>query len=268
MLYRSFIYGVILIVFLPLLLRSLTMAPVSGSTFDSFIILCFGGIYLSSSPDILELFISMIPYVLVLYLFSTYMREDFAINCTYVFTRMGKKQKWLFEKSLYLFLRILCVFALLFAEASIIYAFASPHMFQFSPTALSTVLSVFALNVLAIYCLSFAQNFVSLLLGGTIPFLITSMFYIASVLLALFLRNKNAVFNTVLSILVPSNQMYIWHTDSVGFAMQGGFSYKSPINGYYLPFSYIILPVSIMAAYLIARRLLLHSDLTEFAEET
>ena len=92
---RKLLYGFqrylwILAVFLFALLENLRWKDEYNRLF-SYFAYTFGGVDVEGGISFLSLLVSVVPYVIVLYLFSQTMAHDFKINCVYVFTRLGKK---------------------------------------------------------------------------------------------------------------------------------------------------------------------------------
>ena len=83
--------------------RNFTFCSAGKSDLLSYFALCLGGIPAFDGLDIFTILFAIVPNLMLLYCFSDFMRQDCAINYVYVFTRLGRKDKWLFQKARQLF---------------------------------------------------------------------------------------------------------------------------------------------------------------------
>lgn len=253
-------YILVLITYCSVFIITAYNSHMSGSNFNSYIISCFGGCPHKNDFDILEYIMWIIPNFIMLFCFATVMTDDCEINYVYVFTRLKKKSIWLSKKVLVLFLNIFILYLVLFL-CSIIIAISYNLPFNYSnlKATISSMVSMFFLNVLSIFVLSYIQNFISLKFGLTQSFIVTIAFYLFSILLVNFLFNKSNVLNIILFCLIPTNQNYIIHENSLeGTAHLTGFSQL---------FSYAFLIMLSAVSYVVSRVIFKKSDLTEMIKE-
>ena len=136
----------------------------------AFFLNLFGGIppALGDSSMVFVLLFLNIPWILMLYLFAPLFLQDFSVQYVYLFTRVGSKGRWLWQKTARLFLQVCVSWGMVFLLCGLVGAACG-----FSPVG-SPVLYVelFALEVLGVFTLSFAQNLLSLKLGLTQSFVL------------------------------------------------------------------------------------------------
>jgi hypothetical protein len=257
----------ILVIFLPLLIRNLAVMKSLGNNIFSFILISFGGIFVSNTIDVFSVFLTVVPNVLIIYIFSNFMREDFDINYTYVFTRIQKKQTWLYEKSVQLLINVTIIFLLLIILGFFVGIISGLSIQSFNIENLKILLFVWLLNSFSIYCLVIIVNFLSLKFGSTISFISVSAIYLFSLAISILFYNKNPILNILIFFLIPSNQMYIWHTDCIKTVEINKILYSNTLDGFLLLYSFIILIFYIIAIYFVERSILLHQDLIEFIKE-
>lgn len=232
--------------------------------FLTYFIYNFGGISMGETTSLFDVLFNIVPSIFVLYMFSHVMLDDFEINYIYVFTRLGKKSRWLNQKTGELFFKIVFTYLLLF-----LFAFSTGYLFGLRPFFLipalfQAYLALFFCNVGAMFFFEFLLNVLSLRCGSAQAFLYTLILYIGSFVAALALYNKSHIGNIVLYFLPASNQMYLWHIESVPFTRS---FYQNQLNGFRLLDSYVILFVYILSTYLVTYNWLEKRDTLEMIKE-
>lgn len=265
-LYRSHRYFLILLIFLLPLLRNASLPESFNNNIFAYFIHNFGGVYATQSIDMMYLIMSVVPNLFLIYMFSDMMREDCLVNYVYVFTRMGKKQKWLFQKTAQLFLQALTTYTLLFGLSFVIAGVAGLRFHSFDFSLFKMIADIFLLNVLSIFLMIFLQNFLSLPFGSTLSFLFVMLLYLLSLIAAFIFFHTGGASNVILKLLIPSNQMYIWHMDA--HAIPGAEELlNNPLNGFRVEYSLTILIIYIIVSYRIARYFFIKCDSTEMMKE-
>lgn len=239
--------------------------PVDASNVLNYYKLSFGGIPSTGQFDIGSISLYLISNTVVLYCFSDFFKRDCLINYVYVFTRRGNKKTWLERKIISLLLNIFVLFLIVFFIAYII---SKCYGLQFciNNMSISSIFSMFFLNIFSIFVLSFIQNFLSLRIGITQSFLIQIIYYVFCIVLTLSLFNVNKALNLLLFCLIPSNQMYLWHNGCTENNLLVYVFGNSLIN-FKLIYSYIILSLYTIITYIIARYIFEKLDLTEIIKE-
>ena len=229
-----------------------------------YFIMNFGGVRIGKESDIVGLILGIVPDVILIYIFSNIMLEDCKINCVYVFTRMGKKNKWLFQKTIQLFFNIVFVFMAIFLSCFMVGEIAGFRMAEYH--AFKVYLSLFVLNVLTLFVLILFQNVISLWFGRMQAFLFVILLYAFSLILAFTFYNASNIGNFCLSLLIPINKMYIWHSDC--YQTHGAeWLLSNPLKNFHLLYSYSILVIYAFIIYLFARFFLLKADLAQIITE-
>lgn len=168
----------------------------------------FGGID-SFSPEsmLFKIIIKGVPAIFFLYLFGSYLRQDFKISFVYVFTRMNQRQKWLNRKIICLGVQFFLAWLILF-----LLTYLLGLTFGLEQNAsLSFLLVLLLTNCLPLFVLCLIQNILALWLGSTTPFLMVLLFYTLSLVVGI-LTASLPVGGTFLFYLLPSvNSMYLWH---------------------------------------------------------
>lgn len=239
--------------------------PVDAENVLNYYKLCFGGIPSTGQFDIGSISLYLILNTIVLYCFSDFFKHDCLINYVYVFTRRGNKKTWLGRKTISLILNIFILYLIAFFFAYII---SKRYGLQFciNNMSISSIFSMFILNIFSLFVLSFIQNFLSLRIGITQSFLIEIIYYVFCIVLALTLFNVNKNLNLLLFFLIPSNQMYLWHTGCTENNLSGYIFGNSLVN-FELIHSYMILSLYTIITYIIARYIFEKLDLTEIIKE-
>lgn len=259
--HNLFKYILILICFLLMLVVTAFNANVDKLSFGSYMIQCFGGIPKGSSLDILKVFLWLVPNFIIIYSLSDIMWEDCAINYVYVFTRLAKKETWLFRKARQILLNTLVIYFIIFILGIVIGGLFHLKAFNIDIKNYSILfLSMYLLNVFSIYVISYAQNFISLKYGVSQSFIIAIIFYTFSILITLLAFNKNTILNYVLMFLIPNNQIYIWHEDCVA-------GNSIALFGFYQCFSYIFFILASALTYFVSRIIFKKLDLVEMIKE-
>lgn len=265
--YSYYIYKYLIIIFCFIFIFIRNAVVAYAQKVDSFyyIKLCFGGITATGQFDIITIFLWLVANIIILYSFSEIMREDCLINYVYVFTRLGKKRKWLFKKAIKLLVNLFFLFAILFFIAFIIGKTYGLEI-TINSKNISMLISIFALNLLSIFVLSFMQNFLSLKLGSMQSFLFTVLYYAFSIIFTLSVFNINKGLNLLLFLLIPTNQMYIWHTGCADNDLTV-YIFGNALTGFKLIYSYIVLIAYAVVFYLIAHFIFEKLDLAEMIKE-
>ena len=247
---------VALLPFLLLMVRELPAGRESGNM-ESYFLSVFGG-PASAGGDIALLFLELVPSVLIFYLFSGVMLEDCAINYVYVFPRMGKMGPWLRQKVLWLLAQILFTFLLAFAVG---FAFGFGAGFRVKQGwILYARLLLFQCGVL--FVMSFIQNFLSLGQGRTKSFVITLIFYIASIEAGALLPKAGPAAGLIATLLPPVSQVYALHSDCP-LSAGADVAYAAPIPGFTTLRTAIVLSVLFLLCYGVALTVLKKKDLSE-----
>lgn len=261
----SYRYPLILLVFLLPLLRAVPWGKELSGLFPYYA-LVFGGLRVGEDTNIFSILLSIVPNLLILYLFSNIMREDCEINYVYVFTRLGRKSKWLFQKTLLIFFQVFFTFLLLFLLAFVVGSLSGLRPQPLTAESLQAYPALFLCNAGTMFVLVLLQNVLSLRHGSTQAFLITLLLYIGSVIVAVVLYNTSNFGNAVLFFLPASNQMYLWHMDSAALPQMKDL-FENQLKGYRLGYSYVILCAYALITYIIAQKLFQKRDLAEMMKE-
>lgn len=263
--YYSSRYVFLLLVYLFPFLRNALSSNFAEKNTDVFFIANFGGLYPTKSIDIIEFIFYLVPNLILIFVFSDVMREDYLINYVYVLTRNQKKHKWLFHKAIQLFLQVFAAYVLLYLCAFIISVVAKFQFSAYWPDLLLMYVIILLLNVLSLFFMAFLQNFLSLYSGGTQSFLLVILIYTITVAAALSFYNSGAAGNFALELLVPTNQMYIWHEDCL--RIHGAeYFINNPLHGFTITSSFLILSVLVLLEYWISRYIFLSHDTLEMKE--
>jgi len=234
----------------------------NGGNVFSVVLLSLSGVNILNSPNFTALLFYITPYILTIYIFSDFMRNDFFINYAYVFTRMGKKDRWLRSTSLRLQVNIAALFLMLEIIGTITGIASGLKIVKLSEDVFFMLIFTWLLNYLAMFGIILFQNVLSLRLGSSVSFLLTTVFYMLSLYLPFFLPKLSSLWR----LMLPINQMYILHSDrlrdSIGVLLSG-----NPINDFPIWFSVCLLLLTVILTYQISKRMLLKSDLSDFIKE-
>lgn len=253
-------YSLILVVFLLAFILYANNSCFSKNNMTAYLMQCLGGIPLGKDADIIGYVTKLVPNIVVMFCLADLMQEDCLINYVYVFTRLSKKEKWLFHKAVQIILNTAVIYAVLFAvcigigRAYGLGGVSAPEQFFW-------LFAVYSLDVLTVSALSFSQNFLSLRHGTAQSFLFLVLFYLLSLLAAKLAFNSSPATNYLLMLLVPVHQMYCWH---VGCA-QGTDS--AVLEGLSLTVSFLFLTGYFIVFYAAARSIFKKSDLMEMVME-
>ena len=264
---RKLLYGFqrylwILAAFLFALLENLRWKDEYNRLF-SYFAYTFGGVNVEGGISFLSFLVSIVPCVIVLYMFSQIMEDDFKINCVYVFTRLGEKSTWLNRKTGELFLKILLTYLLLFSMAFLLGVCSGMYLSALTLPLIGAYLALLFCNVGTLFVFSYLQNVLSLRYGGARSFLYILILYTGSLAGAFALYGKGKAANLLVPFLPASNQMYLWHEESALFI--GNISQNQV--GFRMINSVIVLSAYAVAIYLIARRWLKKCDTLELMKE-
>lgn len=180
---------------------------------DTFFLQVFGGSLEPSSKDnnvIFAIFFFNIPWLLLLYVFAPLFQKDFEIQYVYVFTRVGSKQKWLFQKTGALFLQICLSWGLLFLLTIVVGA-ALGCVWRGSALL---YIQIFTLEVLGLFTLSFAQNLLSMKLGIIQSYIVALCGYAVAIFAAVAFYRNESVSGWLFPLLPTAGQMALWHADT------------------------------------------------------
>lgn len=272
MIIRKIFYGftsrilLVLFVFFIPLLSNLRQVNEFGNSLLAYYIFVFGGLRIGGEIDIVSILTGIIPSFSMIYAFSNVMRQDCAINYIYVFTRLGRKRRWFFQRVLQLYLQILLTFLILF-----LFTFLIGSFFHLRPSPNTIALmqlycNLIFCNVGTIFLFVLLQNLLSLWHGSTQSFLITALFYSASIIIACLLYNKNFIGNVILFFLPSSSQMYIWHIDS-SVPQIINTLYPNPLKGFRLADSGLILCLQLFIVGAVGHWVFQKRDLAEMIQE-
>jgi hypothetical protein len=257
---RLFRYLLILLVFLLDFFMNAKNTSLEQAGLIPYLMKSLGGISVTRNiSPVLEL-LRQVPAIVVLYALSSLMQEDCLINYVYVFTRLSKKEKWLFHKAVQIVLKTAIIYAVLFAVCIGIgraYGLGGTS----SPEQLFWLFAAYALDVLTISVLSFSQNFLSLRHGVAQSFLALVLFYLLSLLAGMLAFNFSPAVNDFLMLLIPVHQMYCWHAGCA----QGTAS--AALKGLSLTISFLFLTGYFIVFYVAARSVFKKSDLMEMVRE-
>lgn len=255
---RLCIYFCFLLVFL---LYSYNSSMQNGNAFD-FILstICGGNIYIEQ--NIINLIISIFPYILLLYLFSDSFLENYSTCYAYVITRHVKKEYWFLKYSATLFINISLIFIITELEGIVIAVFFNLKYPIFNLDYFKLFFTTWLLMTLSIYIFSLIQNLISLKSGRAISFVIVTFIYIISLLIGLIVNSSN----TFIKLLIPLNQLYIAHTDRItsGFEI---LSNKNAIPNFTMLFSIFLLIFYILIINILYLIILKHSDFLDVVRE-
>lgn len=259
-------YILILFVYLLPFVRNIFSLTSTEKNFATYFILNLGGIYPTKTFDFMSFLFYIIPNIILIYTFSDIMREDCLINYVYVLTRSHKKQKWLFQKALQLFLMVFIAYLLLAPSVFITAHMAGLRLNHLDVGLLSMYVTILFLNIFSLYFFIFLQNYLSLYYGGTQAFLAVVIIYVISIMMTLAFYNSGTIINFILELLVPTNQMYIWHVDC--YQVQEAEHYlNNPLFGFKILFSLFLLPLYAILEYWVARYIFLKRDSLEIMKE-
>lgn len=255
-------YGLILAIYFFLFLYCLNGEGTGG--FFPLYVKSFGGIIAEQDVDFLITLFHIIPCILVLYAFSSLMRDDFEISSAYVFTRMGKKSRWLYRKTGEIFLWVVFAYFLLFLLAFLVGFCTGLRPQAFSPEKAGGYAALFFCNAGTMFFFVFLLNVLSLRHGTTHAFLFTLLFYLFSLAAAFILYGKSPAANFILCLLPLSQQMYLWHAESAPLT---GWIYQNQLSGFRMPVSVAVLCIWTAAVYVIAYLRIKKLDTVELIKE-
>lgn len=258
-------YFWILAVFLFAMLDNLRWREEYGNDLFSYYVYIFGGVAIKDGVELLNLLASIVPCVIVLYLFSHVMVDDFKINCIYVFTRLGSKRTWLNCKTRELLLKLLLAYLLLFFIAFLLGVGSGLRFSSPSLSLIGAYLALLFCNIGTLFVLSYFQNILALRCGGTRSFLYCMIVYTGSLVMAFALYGKGTVATFLMPFLPASNQMYLWHDESALFTV-GALS-QNRLQGFRMIDSVAVLIIYATAIYLMAAHWLKKYDTVELMKE-
>lgn len=262
--FKFYLYRYILItfIFIILFLSNSKVCKVTQQNMAVYFLLNYGGINLSQSLNAVEFIKFLVPNLFVIFIFSDIMRSESLINYVYVFTRLVRKQQWLFQKTIQLFFQIFSIYFWLFILSFFIGQLSGITNIELS-RFISLILPLFLLNVLTIFEFIFLQNILSMRNGSTVTFVIIAFIYvIPMVIVSLMERN----YNPALYLILPANQMYLWHGDRISVDGTEMF-FSNPIEGFSLLYSLIILLISIAVSYQMYLWFFIRNDMSEIIKE-
>lgn len=264
--HRILKYLFVIICFTFLLMRNILTPDIWENNGYVCFAITFGGVLPDSFTDLISLLITLVPIIAIIHIFSDYMRSDFIINYVYVFTRLGKKSKWLFQKSRQLFFEISLIYLIMFF---ITFVFSIGLGYKFSSINLEMfilLISLYLLNVFTMFLIIFFLNILSLKIGSVRAFMITIFAYILQLILSMLFYN-NKFFTTYICALFPvSQQMYFWH-NNIPIPTQLENFIQNPINEFYLIKSFVLLLFYIGITYTLSYVLINKQDLTSIVVE-
>ena len=263
LIYLLYRYILISFVFLILYLPNVFLCRTQNLSLETYYLLNFGGFYLSKSFDIVEVIKFLVPNLFIIYMFSEIMRSECIINYVYVFIRTAKKQKWLFQITMRLFIYIATLYIWLFLLTLVIGKFAGLPLE--SDSFFKMILPLYFLNVLTIFEFVFLQNILSMKNGSALAFILIVILY-AIPLIAVSLLQQIFSLNIILYFILPTNQMYLWHTDRINISEAESF-FSSPLSGFFLLNSLLILFGFIVVSYHIYRYRFIRKDMIELIKE-
>lgn len=189
-----------------LFVKTASLSSAGGSS--DYLLSLYGG-NKATKDSLMMIMIFQTPWVMFLYVFASYFRKDFELNYVYVFPRIGSKRLWLREKTVSLLLNMSVAWLFLFLVSFVI---GKASRFAFSGSFI-LYLQLYLANLVGLFVLSFAQNLLSLWLGGTRSFLIELIFYMGSLALACVnYQNENVI--RAFTLLTPISQQLLWHSDA------------------------------------------------------
>lgn len=189
------------------------------------------------------------------------MRKDCTICYVYVFPRIGSKKRWLIQKTLLLLKAVSLFYLILFLMVFLLAAcvgFPVPY-----PDLVKILPGLFLLSVGTIFLFSLIENFLSLPLGSASAFFIVAFLYSTSCILSLLLYHAGLHYSLFLFVLLPSNQMFLWH--EIGFNI-GTVPYH-PIPNFFVWQSILVLILYSLLIYRIFRILFLRCDMSQLLKE-
>lgn len=231
---------------------------------DIYALLIFGGLYRIDVFDIMTMLRFFVPNLFIIFVLSDFMRSQCAVNYVYVFTRAAKKSRWLFHEAFSLFLHTAALFLWTFVLVLFCGKLASLSPIAFDDF-LKMILFMYFLNLLTIYVFVFLQNVLSMKHGSTQAFFFVSCLYVVPLsIISTFWKDSSA--NTLLYIVIPANQMYMWHADRISNGLVDSIV-SEPIAGFLLLLSFFVLLISIFVIYQIYRFMFLKKDMLELIKE-
>ncbi|ARP50133.1 MULTISPECIES: DUF2705 family protein [Caproicibacterium] len=241
--------------FLFIMVRNLS--TVQDSHMEQYFIQNFMGIVVYGT-DISQVLLQIVPEIVVFYIFSGVFLADYEINFVYVFTRVGSKQRWLLKKAVELLMKVVVLWLLIFVLS---FLFGTVGGFTLSSESMSIYGRLFLFQTVSMFFMLFVQNFASLSIGRSKSFLLLLIFYAASLALGVLFYNKSSQINLILSLLPPSSQMYIWHSDSPLANL-----WDKPLKGFTTAFSMIWMAVLFVVSYVLSAVILQKKDLIELVK--
>lgn len=237
-------------------------ATLSGDGVLSVVLLTLGGINIISNPPFSTLLLYTIPYILTIYIYSDFMRNDFIISYTYIFPRMGEKGRWLRNTSLCMLGSISALFLILEMTAMFTGTVFGLSAVDMDVDIVKMLLSILLLNCTTMYCVILFQNILSLRLGSPISFLLTTVIYIISLYIPFFVPELSSIWR----LLLPVNQMFILHSNRMIINTTVGLL-GNPIDNFPIWFSLFFLILLAALIYVVSKHMLNNSDLSNFIKE-
>lgn len=232
---------------------------------DVFFLQLFGGSLEPSGGEsslIFAIFFLNIPWLLLIYVFAPLFQKDFEVQYVYVFTRVGSKQKWLFQRTGTLFLQICLSWALLFLLTAAVGA-GLGCAWRGSPLL---YIQIFALEVLGLFALSFAQNLLSMKLGITQSFVVALCGYAVAIFAAVAFYRNESVSGWLFPLLPTAGQMALWHADTA-ILPETRQLFFTGAAGFQVWKSIVMDVIYIAVCYVAAACYLRKADLIDFVKE-
>lgn len=174
-----------------------------------------GGSFSPYANDTITLLLSMVPQLVILYLYAGYFRQDFIISYTYVFTRYGKKSRWFFGRLRGLFLLVTFQYLLLYL-AAFLFGLSAGYAFSPSFEMIGMLGQSFLLNVLVTFLFVFGTNLLSMPFGETRACLFSIILYVFTFSGAVFIAQmQNSALSWLLYALPAANAQVLWHFDRI-----------------------------------------------------
>lgn len=259
--YFAWRYVVVFLLFLFPVLLNLSSGISEKDSLTTLFLSYFGGPFAYPSLAVVPLFLFLGPNLFLLFVFSDFMREDCIISYVYVFPRVGGKKRWLFRKTLRLLKAVSCAYLILFLLVFLLGVWLGLPVSY--PELAKILPGLFLLNIGTIFLFSLIQNFLSLPLGSAAAYFIIAFLYVSSCILSLLLYNDGLHYSLFLFILLPSNQMLLWHE----FGLNIDAIPYNPIPKFVVWQSFLVLVLYSLLSYWIFRFLFLRYDMSQLLKE-
>lgn len=234
----------------------------NGINVFSMPLVSLGGINIFADHDYSNLIFYLTPLVIMLYAFSDYFKTDFLISYTYVFSRYGKKQHWLKSNALSLLYCIAVLHLILIAVSMLVGWSFGLDLIRPGVAALIMIFEIWSLSTLGLFCMILLQNFMSLLLGTAVSFLISVFLLLVSILMPFYMPQFAYLWRFIPLI----NQSYVLHSDKILYT-PGLPDTGEPVQNFPVLFSVSLISIYIAVIYGVAREILLKQDLGDTIRE-